>query len=205
MLDKIDEGEQAIAKLAEECKESKENFEAQISDMETRLKGAQTDLADATETQNQAEEQSRLKAVQLKETQKDLLKEKRRCKASTTNLMNEVCGLKKIRQELLKIKSQPLFLQDCEVSRWSAEECSATCGGGVQQLTRTIIMPPKGGAECPPLKMARKCNSVPCPINCKLSRWSGFSSCSAKCGGGVQQRSRSVRVEAQHGGEPCEE
>merc|ERR1719207_491202 len=87
MLDKIKELEEEVAKLAQECKETKENFEAQISDMETRLKGAQTDLADATETQNQAEEQTR-------------------CRESIRNLKAEVCGLKKIRQELLKIKSQ---------------------------------------------------------------------------------------------------
>merc|ERR1719207_103509 len=82
MLDKIKELEEEVAKLAQECKETKKNFEAQIADMETRLKGAQTDLADATEAQNQAEEQSLLKAAQLIEVQKDLLKEKRRCKHS---------------------------------------------------------------------------------------------------------------------------
>merc|ERR1719160_2296668 len=124
-------------------------------------------VADVTEAQNQAEEQSRLKAAQLIEVQKDLLKEKRRCKHSIGGLQGEICGLKKIRQELLKIKSQPLFVQDCEVSKWAAQECSATCGGGVQKLTRTIVMPPNGGAACPPLTMERKCADQPCPIDCR--------------------------------------
>lgn len=203
MLNNIEELEENIEKASFECKETQKNFEAQIKDFETRLKGSQTDLAEATETQNQAEEQSRLKSVQYTELEKDLNKEKKRCRASITNLKNEVCGLKRIRQELLKIKSQPLFIQDCEVSGWVSSECSATCGGGVQKLTRSITIPAVGGAACPPLSMEQKCSTKPCPIDCRVSGWSGWSSCSAKCGGGVKQRTRSVVVEAQYGGDPC--
>merc|ERR1719428_1529767 len=82
MLDKIDEFEENIAKTSSECEETKENYEAQIKDFETRLKSSQTDLAEATEAQNQAEEQSRLKSSQLTELEKDLRKEKTRCKAA---------------------------------------------------------------------------------------------------------------------------
>jgi hypothetical protein len=203
MMNNIEQLEEEIGKMTTECKEQQENFEAQIKDFETRLKGSQTDLAEATETQNQAEEQSRLKSSQLTELEKDLRKEKTRCKAAITNLKNECCGLKRIRQELLKIKSQPLVVQDCEVSGWVKAECSATCGGGVEKLTRSITIPAVNGAACPPLSMEQKCNSKPCPIDCRVSGWSGWSSCSAKCGGGVKQRTRSVVVEAQHGGDPC--
>jgi len=41
------------------------------------------------------------------------------------------------------------------------------------------------------------------PIDCQLGPWSGWSTCSADCGGGTQTRSRSVEVAAQHGGKAC--
>ena len=40
-------------------------------------------------------------------------------------------------------------------------------------------------------------------MNCKLSKWSGWSSCSSKCGTGVVVRTRNVATKAQHGGQKC--
>ena len=41
-------------------------------------------------------------------------------------------------------------------------------------------------------------------MNCKLSKWSGWSSCSNKCGGtGVRVRTRNVATKAQNGGQKC--
>jgi len=53
------------------------------------------------------------------------------------------------------------------------------------------------------LAAMRSCNNKPCPVNCKLSAWSGWSKCSAQCGGGVSQRLREVKVAAKNGGKPC--
>ena len=101
-----------------------------------------------------------------------------RCKTAIIDLKTEICGLKKIRQEIMKLEGTDTFLQDCEVSDWVVTECSTTCGGGQEQLFRTIIIQSVGGAECPPLEMTRECSMDTCPTDCELSYWSEFSDCS---------------------------
>jgi len=54
-----------------------------------------------------------------------------------------------------------------------------------------------------PLAAMRSCNNKPCPVDCRLSAWSGWSKCSAECGGGVQQRLREVKWAMKYGGKPC--
>jgi len=54
-----------------------------------------------------------------------------------------------------------------------------------------------------PLEAVKKCNLQPCPVDCKLEAWTGWSKCSAECGGGVQQRLREVRRAMAYGGKPC--
>jgi len=49
----------------------------------------------------------------------------------------------------------------------------------------------------------RSCNNLPCPVDCKLSTWSGWSKCSAQCGGGVTQRLREVKTAMKYKGTPC--
>jgi hypothetical protein len=77
--------------------------------------------------------------------------------------------------------------------------------GGEQKLTRSVLTHPNGGAKCLPLAALRSCNNKPCPVDCKLATWSGWSKCSAECGGGVTQRVRDVKVAMKHGGDPCGE
>ncbi len=94
---------------------------------------------------------------------------------------------------------------DCVVSAWSSfSSCSAACGGGTQTRTRTVITPAaNGGAACPVLEESQACNGFPCPVDCVVSDWSEWGTCSATCGGGTQTRTRTVITPAAYGGAPC--
>jgi len=59
------------------------------------------------------------------------------------------------------------------------------------------------GAKCLPLSAEKRCNRSPCPVDCHLESWSGWSKCSSKCGGGLATRVRDVKVPMQYDGKPC--
>jgi len=74
----------------------------------------------------------------------------------------------------------------------------------VQILERAVVAAPSGGGmSCPPLEMRQSCNEEPCPVDCKLSEWSGWSACSADCGGGVMEQTRMILVRPKYEGTPC--
>jgi len=54
-----------------------------------------------------------------------------------------------------------------------------------------------------PVAAMRSCNNQPCPVDCALKDWGGWSKCSAECGGGVTQRLREVKQAMKYGGHPC--
>ena len=59
----------------------------------------------------------------------------------------------------------PLISVDCFWNTWQEwQECSLTCGGGVQYRSRTKEGPQNGGEECVGLSEAeRECNTDHCP------------------------------------------
>jgi len=87
---------------------------------------------------------------------------------------------------------------DCEVSAWTDwSSCSKTCQWGNtpgQSRRQRIVVTPSahGGASCPILDETRHCNDLPCPVDCEVSTWSPWSSCSKSCGFGEIERKRSV-------------
>jgi hypothetical protein len=56
-----------------------------------------------------------------------------------------------------------------------------------------------------PLSAKKGCNHGPCPVDCKLHQWGGWSKCSSKCGGGLSNRVRDVERAMKYGGKPCSE
>lgn len=88
---------------------------------------------------------------------------------------------------------------------WS--KCSVQCGvDGTQTRTRSCTPPSHGGYPCPSKSQSesRTCNNGPCPIDGGLSVWSGWTTCTASCGGGEHSRKRRCDSPApDHGGKDC--
>lgn len=196
-----------IAQFERSCEDTKKILETSIANDEDMLSDAQTKLAAATEKEANAGEIARQTAAEHDQLNDDLMKQMKTCSGNYINFESELCALKKIRGELYKMKGDGHsgFFQDCEVSKWEPEECSKKCAGGEQKLVRNVMTHPSGGAKCLPLLAVRSCNNQPCPVNCRLAAWSGWSKCSADCGGGVQQRLREVKMPMKYGGRPCGE
>merc|ERR1719401_540416 len=203
--DERDELLEEIAMLEHFCEETKKTLETDIANDEDMLANAQTKLAAATEKEATAAETARQTAKENGELNADLVKQMKTCSTNYIQFETELCALKKIRGELYKMKGDGHsgFFQDCEVSKWEPEECTKKCAGGSQKLTRSVLTHPNGGSKCLPLAAMRSCNNGPCPVDCRLSAWSGWSKCSADCGGGVTQRLREVKQAMKYGGKSC--
>jgi hypothetical protein len=202
--DERDELMEEISMLEHFCEETRKTLETQIHNDMDMLEEAQTKLAKATEKEANAGETARMTATENAKLNEDLLKQMKTCSGNYINSETELCALKKIRGELYKLKGTASpFFQDCEVSKWDPEECTKKCAGGEQKLTRSVLTHPDGGAKCLPLAALRSCNNQPCSVDCKLAAWSGWSKCSAECGGGVSQRLRELKVAMKYGGHPC--
>jgi len=108
---------------------------------------------------------------------------------------------------------------DCTYSEWSAwSECSHTCGGGSHERHRDVSThATQFGKQCnehTALKELKECNVSQCPskkMDCSFSEWGEWTVPGAKCAfsetdadAGMQYRSRSIAVQAAHGGKPCE-
>ena len=90
----------------------------------------------------------------------------------------------------------------CSWSDWSSwSGCSLTCGGR-GQMTRTRSQ--TGSRVCGEAEEeARDCLTNLCPVDCEMSRWGDWSSCSASCGTGQRSRVRTVIREAANWGNKC--
>jgi hypothetical protein len=203
--DEADQLKDDISKLEGFCEETAKTLETTIENDQSMLANQQTKLAAATEKEANAGEEARQTAKQNEELNADLRKQMKQCSDHYISFETELCALKKIRGELYKMKGDGHtgFFQDCEVAKWDPEECTKKCSGGEQKLTRAVLTHPNGGSKCLPLTAIRSCNNGPCPVDCSLKQWTGWSKCSADCGGGVTQRLRDVNIAMRYGGKPC--
>merc|ERR1711968_208477 len=100
---------------------------------------------------------------------------------------------------------------DCKVDAWPTEwtPCSKTCGAGIQQRHRKVLVKPMyGGERCPALTQTKSCFTHSCPRDCLLGKWSDWSQCTKSCnsgdsGPGTWFATRKVLREAAFGGQPC--
>lgn len=95
---------------------------------------------------------------------------------------------------------------DCDDKGFGAwETCTKSCGNGVQVRRRTVIQAKYGGKACPPLQMRQEqsCNTQGCPLDCKVSSWSPWSTCDKLCGSGTMWRTRAHLNDPAFGGKTC--
>jgi hypothetical protein len=93
---------------------------------------------------------------------------------------------------------------DCRLTDWNLGPCSVSCGAGTSIRARSIrVAAAHGGNACAKLTVNERCDAGPCPVNCRVSTFGAWSTCTATCGGGLQQRSRYVTSKAIHGGVLC--
>lgn len=142
------------------------------------------------------------------------------CQAEIYEIMyTDICGVLTVRGEisLQSKKVPPNEIVDCDFGEFEPAPCSLTCDdtcnphggtakcGGVQVLTREIIIQPNEfGHKCPKLEYTRECGQIKCPVNCQMSRWSGWSQCTKECEVGNQLRDRHIVTKPLNGGEGCD-
>uniref|UniRef100_A0A3Q1FCU8 SCO-spondin n=1 Tax=Acanthochromis polyacanthus TaxID=80966 RepID=A0A3Q1FCU8_9TELE len=100
--------------------------------------------------------------------------------------------------------------RNCSWTEWGVwGSCSRSCGVGQQQRIRTFLIPGTNGSWCEDILGGnlehRFCNIRPCRVDGGWSRWSPWSRCDKRCGGGRSIRTRSCSSPPpKNGGKKCE-
>jgi hypothetical protein len=207
MSEMLAETKEAMQQTSDDCSTFEKNVNAEIAQRNTMLLQHQSELAYAMQTVQRTGLLAGQKKIERENMEKLMLHNRDECSTDLRHLEAEKCQLGKIRSEMflrLSTNKDKAMFVDCEVEEWMPSECSASCGGGQQTLTREIkTSPMNGGVPCPLLKAVQECNMHKCPVDCVESPWTAWSSCSAGCDGGVKLRTREIEVHPKDLGKPC--
>lgn len=196
---------------ADKCQAHRDRIQVQITLSKTEQDHANEDLAAAmsergglTERRDSHKERAKLLGKEMEETQEQ-------CRMKLDTLKSELTNALRVRQGLyLHASGSHPGIQDCEVTEWVYGSCTKKCmesptdDVGALTATRTVLTyNDPSGMPCPPLEARLPCGRKPCPVDCQMGEWEGWSSCTAPCGGGTQTRNRYVKRPARNGGRIC--
>jgi len=217
--DLVDELQAEMDKNQFEFDSLMENFNQQLDVLRASKAAFTIKLNEATASINADREEASEKEDELRKLMKEYKGYMRKCTVRIKWIFfQDFCGYFVVRAQIMEYSKEcpPEKIVDCDVTAYLPGECSVPCDdtcphkynpfgcGGWQSLTREVIMRENEcGVTCPELKRARKCNQFKCPVDCRVSKWSGWSKCSRDCEGGVQGRTRSVLVKPKNGGKAC--
>jgi hypothetical protein len=198
----------ALDKTTSECDAVTIDLEEETAHFEQRRQLLEQHVAEAMAEKTGLGGEVALRLGEYKRLTQGLKDVTKECEGSVKAYENQQCTLKQSRTNVFAnngVALKPDDLRDCEVSPWSpAESCSEDCDGGEQTLIRTVVTPAgEKGMPCPALTTKRACNVHSCPVDCKVSEWTGWTECSVMCGGGTRSRTRRISTMAQHGGQIC--
>jgi hypothetical protein len=216
--DKVDELTYEMMKNEFEFGELKTNLNSQITMLTNKKATLNQLLAEARGNLANDREELSQKYTQKETLDLQYVKFMAACKKRIDWIFyQDMCAIKIVRNAVMENSTvcPTADIVDCQMGDWVPEECSVSCDdlcdpakpyecGGWQEMKREAVVPNDDcGIKCPRTSLYKRCGQYHCPINCDMSAWSGWSGCTAECGGGLQSHTRSILVKPKNGGLPC--